>query len=79
LEESPLELEDITFGSRCMSSVKHVVTTALAGRDRPVKLYEMREVHGTFELKREEVDVDELGRSYPRRARSMMEDFGALP
>jgi len=35
----------------------------------------MREVRGTFKLKRFPLDVDELARYYPRRARALLEAF----
>jgi len=54
------------------------VASALKGRDRAVALFEMREVRGTFELTREELDVDELAAYYPRRARTISEEFEAL-
>jgi hypothetical protein len=78
LADSPLELESVTFGTRCLSAVKYAVAKALAGRERDARLYEMQEVHGTFELKRYLVDLDELGVSYPRRARSGLEAFQAI-
>ncbi|MNN90397.1 hypothetical protein D3C81_2083380 [compost metagenome] len=58
-----------------MNSVKHSVIRALEGRDKPVKLYEMREVHGTFKLKRFPLNEQELTASYPHRARSASECF----
>lgn len=75
LADSPLELAEVTFGTRCMNSVKHSVIKALVGRDKPVKLYEMREVHGTFKLKRFPLNEQELTASYPHRARSASECF----
>ena len=73
--DSPLELVEILFGTRCEGAVKHAVASALDGRERPVKLYEMHEVRGTFRLKRRLLDVEGLSVSYPRRALSIMEDF----
>lgn len=75
LSSSPLELTDVTFGTRCMDSVKHAVVKALEGRDKPVNLYEMRETHGTFTLKRYSVNDQELAVYYPNRARSVLESF----
>jgi hypothetical protein len=40
-----------------------------------VKLYEIHEVYGTFELRRTDVDEDELDAHYPRRALSAAEMF----
>ena len=78
LADSPLELESVTFGTRCLPSVKHTVAKALDGRDRAVRLWEMKEFHGTFTLKRRRIDMDELGASYPRRALSALEGFEAV-
>lgn len=75
LGDSPFELEDVTFGFRCPSAVKWAVVAALRDRSRAVKFYEIREVHGTFKLKRNVLDSDELGACYPRRARDAVEDF----
>ena len=76
--DSPLELVEVLFGTRCTGAVKHAVARALHGRDKSVKLYEMHEVHGTFRLKRRRLDEDELSASYPRRALAAMEGFGDL-
>jgi hypothetical protein len=77
--DSPLELVEILFGTRCEGAVKHAVATALDGRDRSVKLYEMHEVRGTFRLKRRLLDVGELSGSYPRRALSDVDAFESVP
>lgn len=79
IASSPLELEEVIFGIRCTSSVKHAVAKALAGRGRAVRLYEMSEVRGTFKLVRRPVDEDELGATLPIRARSALEGFEAIP
>ena len=68
-------LAEIVFGMRCPSTVKHTVASALKGRDKEVKLYEMHERRGTFQLDRNELDVGELSVYYPRRALSDMEGF----
>jgi len=57
----------------------HAVVSALNGRARPVQFYEMNEVRGTFDLRRSELDVDELSVTYPRRALSIFEEFDTLP
>lgn len=76
--DSPLELVEIIFGMRCDQTVIHTVASALEGRARPVKLYQMQEVAGTFGLKRAKVDLDELSVYYPRRALSAGEGFEAI-
>lgn len=76
---SPLELEEVFFGMRCPSPVKHAVATALRGRAHNVRLYEVCEVGGTFKLKKRLVDEGELAATYPVRSRSVLEAFDALP
>ena len=78
LQDSPFELKDVTFGFRCSPEVKWVVVAALANRSQPVRFYEIREEHGTFLLRRERLDVDELGVNYPRRARDLVDDLSWL-
>lgn len=79
LNESSLDLCEIVFGMRCSDSVKYAVIRSLEERDgKAAAFYEIRATAGTFRLKRYRVDVDELRRSYPRRARSVLEDFDAF-
>ena len=47
-QNSTLELEEIIFGVKCGSAVKYALLKALEGRERPVQLFEMREVTGRF-------------------------------
>lgn len=77
--DSPLEMVEIVFGMRCSRTVMHAVASALNGRAKPVQLYEMHEVRGTFELRRSELDVEELSVAYPRRALSIFEEFDVPP
>ena len=74
-QDSPLELEEDIFGIRCKSTVKFTIVQALANRGRPVRFFEMREVSGTFHLRKYALDTDELGASLPRRSRSIFEAF----
>lgn len=78
-QDSPLELEDITFGIRCDVAVKFAVVQALAGRQRPISFFEMHEDDGTFNLCRRELDIDELSVSLPRRSRQYIDAFADLP
>jgi hypothetical protein len=79
LQNSPLELEEIIFGVRCTASAKYTLAKALEGRNRPVKLYEMREVSGTFKLKKYALsNDDELFVHFPRRSLSISEAFEDL-
>ncbi|MEH2515267.1 hypothetical protein V1279_000840 [Bradyrhizobium sp. AZCC 1610] len=75
LQNSPLELEEVIFGIRCESAVKYAVVKALEDRRRPVRFYEMRELRGTFRLKKCALDTDELCAFFPRRFRSIYEAF----
>ena len=77
-QDSPLELEEIIFGIRCKSTVKYTIVQALANRGRPVRFFEMREVSGTFRLRKYALDTDELSASLPRRSRSIFEAFEDL-
>ena len=74
-QDSPLELEEVVFGIRCKSTVKFAIVQALANRGRPVRFFEMREVPGTFHLRKYALDTDELGASLPRRSLSILEAF----
>ncbi len=78
-QDSPMEMEDVTFGIRCDLAVKFAVVKALAGRQRPISFFEMHEDDGTFNLCRRELDIDELSVSLPRRSRQYLEMFDQLP
>ncbi|MGY5790229.1 DUF2971 domain-containing protein len=78
-QDSPLEMEEITFGMRCDLAVKYAIVRALEGRQRPVAFYEMHEDEGTFDLKRRALNLDELAVSLPRRARQYLEVFDQIP
>lgn len=75
---SPLELEEVVFGMRCSSVVMFTVIRALAGRDRPVRFYEIRGQHGRFLLDKRVADTDELLATLPRRSRRIHEIFAAF-
>ncbi|MFX1767828.1 DUF2971 domain-containing protein [Paraburkholderia sp. A1RI-2L] len=74
-QNSPLEMAEIVFGMRCDATVMHTVARALDRREKAVRLYKTHEVHGTFELTRSELNVNELSATYPRRALSIHEIF----
>ncbi len=79
IQNSPLELEEIIFGMRCTAPVKYVVAKALRARRRPVKLFELHEVPGTFELKKRRLnDDDELFVHFPRRSLDVSELFSPV-
>ncbi len=77
LRNSPLELEEIIFGIRCGAPVKYAVVKALEDRERSVKFFEMREVSGTFKLKKYVLD-DELFTHFPKRSLSIFELFDTV-
>lgn len=66
LQDSDLELEEVSFGIRCAPSVKYAVVRALEGRSREVRFYEIRETAGRFPLVKRALDFAELAVSYPR-------------
>jgi len=81
-QDSPLELEEVVFGTRCSTSVKYAVVKALEGRERAVQFFEIREQSGSFLLKKRSLDTDELCVSFPRRCRSLdhvFDDLDDLP
>lgn len=76
LKSSPMLLTDVTFGMRCPTSVIHMVSRALAGRQSPVKFYEMRMGSNEYSLVRSELDIDGEGAAWlPITATSPEEDF----
>lgn len=78
LQFSPLRLIEITFGLRCLESVKHSIISALESREDGIKFFEMYEIRGSFTLKRREVDTGEMRAFYPRVACSGEEMFGPI-
>ena len=77
VQDSDLELKDVTFGLRCPVALQHAVITALESREEEVGFYEMYEVRGSFKLKRKPVDTDEMRAFLPKTARSGVEIFGS--
>ncbi len=75
VQRSPLELEEVIFGMRCKEAVKYAIVTALDGRRRPVRFYEMHELHGTFNLRKYPLDDGEMRAFLPRRSRDLREAF----
>ncbi len=76
LRDSPLEMEEIIFGMRCTQSAKYAVMKVMQNRERPVKYYEMREVAGTFRLRKFAFNKDDqLCVYFPRRALTIIEAF----
>jgi Protein of unknown function (DUF2971) len=75
LQNSPLELEEVVFGIRCSSSVIFTVIKALEARRRPVEFYVMRELHGTFKIKKYAVDTGELNAFLPMRSLDVYDHF----
>lgn len=78
VHDSTLELEEVIFGIRCKSTVKFTIVQALSHRERPVRFFEMRELSGTFRIKKYALDTGELAASLPRRSLSIDEVFEEL-
>ncbi|MBT7696315.1 MAG: DUF2971 domain-containing protein [Desulfobacterales bacterium] len=78
VQQSSLELVEITFGLRCPNALKHSLVSALESRNRTVKFFEMYKLPGSFKLKRKLVDTDELLTYFPNIAQSAEEDFGPV-
>ena len=78
LRDFPLELEEVIFGMRCKEAVKYAIITALDDRRRPVRFYEMHEIHGTFNLKKCPLDDGEMRAFFPRRSRDIHEEFQSI-
>ena len=78
-EGSPLELEEIIFGMKCMESVKYTVMKALEDRGGSVEFHQMREERGTFNLWKDElIDDDEIFEHFPKRHLDLLEGFEDL-
>jgi Protein of unknown function (DUF2971) len=75
-QDSCLELVDVTFGLRCPEALKYALISALEPRAATVKFFEMDELHGSFKLKRAEVETGELHTYFPKTAMSGEEIFG---
>jgi len=78
VHDSPLALKDITFGLRCPIEIIHSVVSALENRTLKIDFFKTYEVPGEFELKRREVDIDEMKAFFPRTAMSGEEIFGPV-
>jgi len=77
LNDSPLAMTDITFGLRCPSSIMHTIINALKDRTDGIEFYQMRQISGSYKLRREPVD-GETSSYFPRTSRSGTEIFGHI-
>jgi hypothetical protein len=77
LNDSPLAMTDITFGLRCTPSIVHTIINALKDRSDGIEFYQMRQISGSYELRREPID-GELSSYFPRTARSGIKIFGPI-
>ena len=75
---SMLELEEVAFGMRCEEPVKYAVVKGLQDRDRRVEFYELRERRERFDLEVKPLDGSEVCEHFPRRHRTVLEDFGII-
>jgi hypothetical protein len=78
INDSCLELVDITFGLKCSSSIIHTIVSALENRKSPIKFYETYNPRGSDILKRRPVELDELRINLPNTAESAEEIFGHI-
>ncbi|MCR9365461.1 DUF2971 domain-containing protein [Vibrio antiquarius] len=76
LNDSPLEMIDITFGLRCPSSIIHTVVSALKDRISEFSFFQITQKRGSYALQRESIDLGEMASYYPRVSRSGIEIFG---
>lgn len=79
LQESPLLLEEITFGLRCPAAIQHAIVSSLSSRQKTVRFYEIYPVHGRYVLRRRTLELDELSVFLPHTAASGIEIFGSDP
>nr|VFJ61660.1 MAG: Protein of unknown function (DUF2971) [Candidatus Kentron sp. DK] len=78
-QNSPLLLEDVTFGFRCLEAIQHTVISALESRKKPIEFFKMKEKdRGSFELERQPVEIDEMCAYFPRTAQSGEEMFAGV-
>jgi len=76
LHDSPLLLEEITFGMRCPAAVKHTIERAIADRTSSVKLYQMAHPYDSYKMKRHSYYPNNEGLFLPKVAQSGKEIFG---
>ena len=75
VQDLPLGLKEVTFGLRCPNFVVHKISKALESRENEVEFYEIFEILGRFDLRREPVNIDEMRANLPRTAKSGVETF----
>ena len=76
VQDSMLELKEITFGMRCDNAVKYAVVKALEDGEREIEFYESHEQRSTFSLAKSVLNREEFSASFPRRYLSIYEEFG---
>ena len=76
IQPSPLLLKEVVFGLRCKNSIIHTVIKALSGRTNNMKFFKIFPVSGSYRLRREELDAEDLDRNLPNTAMSGIEIFG---
>lgn len=78
-QASCLELVDLTFGLRCPDALKYTLISALTPKRANVQFFEMYEMPGSFKLKCQLIDKEELSRYFPNIAESGEEMFEPVP
>ncbi|WEE25460.1 DUF2971 domain-containing protein [Aeromonas hydrophila] len=77
LQDSPLKLEEITFGLRCPDEVRHTIIKMMEGRRQEIKYYEMVLTHKSANLIKSPYNGNsEWSINFPQVARSAVEIFG---
>ncbi|MDM5120974.1 DUF2971 domain-containing protein [Aeromonas hydrophila] len=77
LQDSPLKLEEITFGLRCPDEVRHTIIKMMEGRQQEIKYYEMVLTHKSANLIKSPYNGNsEWSINFPQVARSAVEIFG---
>ncbi|WP_323947213.1 DUF2971 domain-containing protein [Aeromonas hydrophila] len=76
-QDSPLKLEEITFGLRCPDEVRHTIIKMMEGRRQEIKYYEMVLTHKSANLIKSPYNGNsEWSINFPQVARSAVEIFG---
>jgi hypothetical protein len=67
----------IIFGLRCPTALQYSIVKILDGTESDIKFWQMNSPGARFELKRHQIDIDELMASMPLR--SVLLEFDVLP
>lgn len=79
LRNSPLELDEVTFGLRCSDVTKFYIMTTLVNRKRAIKYFEIFTNRASFNLERRIVNYDKISVELPRVHINRSELFSNIP